>query len=341
MRIRFLFLLAAAITFSSSEGLSQVIETPKGKIEFVGLENWNLAMIQEKLKYDSPDKIFFAQHDLTDKLGFAGVSCVIYLEDGKPYKFLTVIEPEHAKQIQYLPAPAKSLPAPKQWSDLIRVVEEKKPGFTNALVDYGGTLPNVVTTQKPLLPDEEKTWFRYLQQRRTKNDYKFALRTLAEDGDYRNRAVAAMVLANFADREQTWRSLIAGLRDSNDLVRMTAQKVLVTLTKHIRHPVSVDWLPVADSIHHLLKGTNVYALQDVLKTLLKTNVSPSLAKPLLRDGGGRLLLAYLKAAHREERSLAHQLLVRLSGGDFGFDDRRWGEWVNSLSLKSSNKMSGW
>ena len=54
------------------------------------------------------------------------------------------------------------------------------------------------------------------------------------------------------------------------------------------------------------------------------------ARPLLRSGGGRMLLPYLRAKHEDERTLSHGLLARLSGKDFGYDDARWSAWMASI-----------
>jgi hypothetical protein len=46
--------------------------------------------------------------------------------------------------------------------------------------------------------------------------------------------------------------------------------------------------------------------------------------------GRTQLQTALRAKHQKEKDLAHELLVKLSKQDFGFDERRWAGWINSL-----------
>ncbi len=90
--------------------------------------------------------------------------------------------------------------------------------------------------------------------------------------------------------------------------------------------MKIDWWPVAESIKHLLNGTNPFATPVAIKALLKTDVSPRLTETL-KHQGGMMLFNYLRANHTFERNLSHQLLVKLSGQDFGFDVVKWKNWI--------------
>ena len=138
-----------------------------------------------------------------------------------------------------------------------------------------------------------------------------------------------MILTNFADRDPAWSALMEGLRDSDNGVAEICSRTLFTLTRFV--PRTVDWSPAGESIRHLLNGTGLFNFLPALKTLSETNVSPKLDKPLLKDGGGKLLLPNLRAKHEYERTLVHGLLVRLSGKDFGYDDVRWAAWMASIN----------
>ncbi len=118
-----------------------------------------------------------------------------------------------------------------------------------------------------------------------------------------------------------------GVRDPDYWVSTTSTQSLITLTKYV--PRIVNWTPVASSIKRILNGTNLYAFPFILEALFRTKVSTKLSKRLLLDGG-EMVMAYLKATHERERNLAHDLLVQLSGKDFGLDVSRWESWIAGL-----------
>jgi hypothetical protein len=327
MKIRFLLLLLITLGVNAV-GHSQVIETSKGKVEFIGLELWSPQKIQEKLGYSSTDGLHFCAAELKKTLGFPDAAVNVSLEEGRLYTVITVVEPQYTERVQYRPEPSTSLATPDEWRDLLPLAEQRK--FINNLLDYGQSLKGAVKVQKPYLRDSDldKSWWPLLQQRRSERDYQQALRSLIGDRDYRNRMIAAVILTNFADRNAAWLALMDGVRDQNPFVNGTCSQALQTLTTYF--PRKVDWAKAAPSIHHILNGTNLFACKLVMKTLTKTKVAAKLAPSLLRNSGAKLLFAYLKANHKEEREVAHQLLTQLSRKDFGYDDEKWRAWVASL-----------
>jgi len=306
-----------------STALAQVVETPRGRMEFVGLRNWDVPAIEQRLQYDSRERLFSnVLHDLTRKLGFAGALCTVYRENGRPYKVITVLEPEEVSRVHYLPEPAVSLPTPVLWIDLLKVAQERK--FLNAILDYGSTLKGAITGET-LMSDVDKKWFALLQERRTEEDFSLALDRLARDGDDQNRVVAAIVLANFGSRDSAWRALVSGLRDGDESVRTACAQTLLTLVNYT--PRKIDWSASTDDLNLLLGGTNLTVYRWVIEILLKTEVSAKLARPLLQGDARELLLAYLAASHDHERKIAHDLLARLGERDFGYDGQHWGDWL--------------
>ena len=178
------------------------------------------------------------------------------------------------------------------------------------------------------MSDEDEKWFVLLQERRSEEDFNLALGRLARDGDDKNRVIAAMVLANFGERDSAWRALVSGLRDANEGVRTACAQTLLSLVNYT--PRKIDWSESTVDLNLLLSGTNLIAYQWVIEILLKTEVSPKLAGPLLQGDARKLLLAYLRASHDHEREIAHDLLARLGERDFGYDGKRWGEWLASV-----------
>ncbi|HYP01339.1 MAG TPA: hypothetical protein VER76_14205 [Pyrinomonadaceae bacterium] len=324
MKRRLLLLLLVTIGFSSA-AQSQVIETSRGKVEFIGLEQWTPGMIQTKLGHSSNDALHFCAADLRKKLGFADSVVDVSLEDGKLYTIIAVVEPQYADHVRYRPEPSSSSPAPLEWRDLLPVVEQNRA--LNNLLDYGQTLKGAIKVEKPYLQDSDldKTWWPLLGQRRSERDYRQALARLGGDSDYRNRMIAAMILTNFAERDGAWLALMDGVRDKNHLVNSACYQALITLTTYV--PRKVDWAKAAHGIRHILSGTNLFAFKHVLKTLTTTKVSAKLAPVLLGSGRAKLLLAYLRAEHKDEKEAARRFLVQLSGKDFGYDGEKWRAWV--------------
>jgi hypothetical protein len=324
--LRTLSLLPFIWLCCQSSAWPQIVDTPKGRVEFVGLRNWDIATIEQRLQYDSPEKLFSnVLHDLTKRLGFAGAHCAVYRQDGRPYKVITVLEPEDAMRVRYLPEPVRQLPTPAAWVELLKIVEERK--FLNTMLDYGSTLKDAITTET-LMSEADEQWFVLLQERRSEEDFTLALDRLAGDADDKNRVIGAMVLANFGERDSTWRALVGGLRDANEGVRTVCAQTLLSLVNYA--PRKIDWSDSTVDFNLLLGGTNLTAYQWVIEILLKTEVSPKLAGPLLQGDARELLLAYLRASHDHERKIAHDLLARLGEQDFGYDGKRWEEWLGGF-----------
>jgi hypothetical protein len=334
-----LLVLLLALGAFAPTARAQVIETARGRVEFIGLKSWTPEMIYTKLGYDSLDKMHHCAALLKDKLGFADASVNNYvttladLGDGeKLYTVITVVEPGDAGQVQYKPKPTKSIATPAEWGSFSQAIARQnisKVGYE--LQFYAGTFKNAIQLDAASAPPPKQTpgWWGLLQQLRGKRDYETALKVLSGDQDPRKRRVAALILTNFAGRDKAWSALMEGVRDGDQGVVVICTSALFTLTRYV--PRTVDWSPAAESLRHLLNGTDLFALPQVLRTLSKTSVSHRLAKPLLRNGGGRMLLPYLRAQHEDERTLSHGLLARLSGKDFGYDDARWAAWMASIN----------
>ena len=324
--MKHLILVLLFLVITCSQAVAQIVETSKGKVEFIGLEKWTMSMIREKLGYQSTDNFHFCAADLKSKLGFADASVTLDSENGKMYTIITVVEPERAAQINYKPKPTGSVATPDSWSSLTKLVEER--GVLNEILDYGSTFKNSIKTEKPLLKDANTTWWKLLQERQSEEDFQIALKVLSEDKEFKNRATAALVLTNFHEREAAWQALMDGVRDKDARVNSASLQSLITLTKYV--PRRINWSPVAASIRHILNGTNLFALLHTMKTLLKTNASRKLAKDLLKNGGGRMLLVYLRAENKERKALSRELLARLSGKNLGFDEAGWSKWIDTL-----------
>jgi hypothetical protein len=310
----------------SSTASAQVVRTSTGSVEFLGLEKWTPVEIQERLGYASSDQLHYCAADLK-KLGFPEVAVVGYSEHGYRNAVVTVVEPDRAAEVVYKSQPSQHVSLSADWERLKKFVKE--PGFLEGgVLDYSRSLPGSLANLPWLAEGTPQTWWPALRGYDHEGDFQRARQILDQAEEPEARAVAAIVLMNFASDEAAWRSLVSGLRDRNGLVQATCLQALNSLATY--HPRKVDWAPVIPDLIDLLHGTDLFAFQFVLKTLTTTKIDTALAGPLLGHGGARLVVAYLRANHDEQRDLAHAFLVQIAGRDLGSAPLSWEKWVASL-----------
>lgn len=282
---------------SSLNANAQVVPTSAGSVEFLGLEKWTPQEIERRLGYKSSDQLHYCAIDLK-RLGFPEAAVIGYHENGRRVTIITVIEPQRAGEIVYKPSPAQHISLPKQWTNLYRAAGE--PHFLEGgILDYGRILPNALTDRPWLSDGTRQTWWPAAQALQKGDDFTLALRILNQADDPNARAAAAVVLMNFSNEDATWRSLVSGLRDPNELVQSVCLQALNSLATY--YPRTVDWAPAVPDLVDLLHGTDLFAFDVVLKTLSATDISPALARPLLSHGGARLAIDYLRAHHAAAR----------------------------------------
>jgi hypothetical protein len=319
-------LFAALVSLASLAASAQVVRTSAGSVEFLGLEKWTPAEIQQRLGYASPDQLHYCAADLK-KLGFPEVAVFGYAEHGHRNYVVTVVEPDRAADVVYKPQPSQHVSLSADWKNLKMLAKE--PGFLQGgILDYGRTLPGTHADSPWLADGTPQTWWPKLRGFRKENDFKQAQQILERADDPEARAVASIVLMNFASEDAAWRSLVSGLRDPNNLVQSTCLQALNSLATY--HPRKVDWAPAIPDLVDLLHGTDLFAFQFVLKTLTVTKIDTAFAGPLLGRGGARLVVAYLRAKHDDQHDLARAFLVGLAGRDLGSEPASWEAWIERL-----------
>ena len=313
---------------------NEMLETPEVRLELIGLKRWSLAMIRDSLARYAPSDSLTSHACaaiLRGKLRFADAA-VEYYPPGfaghvKGYFAVPVVEPQDSARVRYRARPRDSVPDRPDWARALAVFKEQNQAFQSAIqwpsFLLGRTDPDSVEPRlaaaRPLLE--------FLRAHRTEADRRTALWTLAHDGNTRQRAVAAVVLAGFPSSDSTWWALADALRDQDGMVSATASQVLSALSKGAAK--TVDWGPAADGIRAVLDGTNLFAHNDLLDALTATKVNPALAAALLR-GGGELILAKLSSQDPIATRAAHRFLAQVSGHDFGNSEAAWESWVRSL-----------
>jgi hypothetical protein len=161
------------------------------------------------------------------------------------------------------------------------------------------------------------------------SEFEIARRTLDDDGNSANRAMALLVLSSFTDRDAAWWAVTDALRDpSSGMVNATASQVLRLMTERAARPV--DWSPMAERLRYIVDGTNLFGFDGMLRALAATSINPSLAPTLLASGGG-LIRAKLHSGDAWARDAAREFLARLSGLPPTTDLAAFDAWLDQMS----------
>jgi hypothetical protein len=307
-------------------------------IEVVGLRRWTVPMIQDSLaKYSPGDSLHHhtCASVLRYSLGFADAAATTYMDGGGEYVVVSVVEPQDSLRVRHRPAAFDSLAPRPEWTAALSVLTRSPRVFHSSVSHY---LPHRGAPRAPVPPhlardsaDVRRVWS-FLESHGRDQDYELALVTLLTDDNFRNRIVAAALLANFPERDAAWWALVEAVRERDGAVKMAAADVLTSMARH--HPRAVDWNPAAASIHAMLNGTSLFTLDAMMDVLPRTTRGADFAAPFL-SRGGEMLLAYLGANRPELRAGARRVLVAVTGQDFGFDQRRWRDWIASLPASST------
>ncbi|HEX6600828.1 MAG TPA: hypothetical protein VF034_16050 [Gemmatimonadaceae bacterium] len=318
-------------------------DAPRARVEVLGLHRWTLAALQDSIQRRVPGQTLAdaaCMVTLRDSLHFADalVRDLTYsTAPGAPtrhYLVIKVVEPQDSARMHWRPAPRDSFTVlrPSYATVILPVTDSLGRLWIGRflaplqLYHRDSALRVALMRARPgtARADADRVWS-YLDAHRTEGDRRTALTALRNDGPYANRVVAAAVLSNFAEQDSTWWALADALRDGNDAVRTAAIEVLLSFPSR-----AVDWAPAVGALRALLGGTNVGATQEILELLERTEVSPTLARPLLHDNAG-WVLTHLRAEYPLASTAAHALLVRLNGGtDLGTSDVAWAQWIATM-----------
>jgi hypothetical protein len=328
------FAMLAAIIAAPSVLRGQVVlQNDSLRVELIGLRRWTVPMIQDSLRRHAPTSSLLSHACAVAlrSIGFADASATYYPAgtggDARELLVVSVIEPHDSALVRWraafrdtLPSRAPARDAAALFARQPRAAQQllRRPG----LLAPGAVLAPADSFLAPALPLRA-----FLEAHRTPAAARRSFRTLARDGNDTNRVAATIVLANFPEQDRTWWALVDGLRDRATPVHVAAMQLLHGLTAD--RPRRVDWAPATASVRAVLDGTDLFAHDDLLAALAATQVSPRLARPLLA-GGGRLVLAKLRASAPHQRTLARRFLVQIAGRDLGDRPERWERWVDAL-----------
>ena len=340
--------ILASIALAINAG-AQVVEGPSGPIEFVGLKEWSAPELFKALTDLEPDMPFHAcAVPMKRDLGFADAAALGYTkiqEDGTRSSYTVVVGVEDDSGVQYRTLGSESIDLPDSWKELQSVVEGNATTLRASMKARFLVLADPVATQtfaeqqnvsKSAVPallakqlgakseyvDEVLT---LLEATKEENDFQLALDVLARDASWSARAVATVVLGHFPENEASWHSAAASLVDPHGRVHDVAYVVLDGLVR-TNEDRPIRWIKARESLTALFGGTNPFGFNDILKTLVATEVDAEFGLRLLHDEPD-LLLAFAGAEHEEFSKPAQDFLRTISGEDFGNDIKAWTEWV--------------
>lgn len=306
---------------------AQVLETPEGPVEFIGLVHRTPEEVRDALAAARPEVSLHsaeAATDLREALGFAEAAVGTYVGFGLPegYVTLTVVEPEEAGRVRYVEPPADSLGPIEAWAEAYALYPERRWAWSYAMagVEAAPDLPD--STSVPAVRA-------FLDAHATEDDLQRALQVLEADRSPVNRAIAAAVLSRSPESEAAWHALVGAVRGTGPEDPARPMAVLALSAMAGRAPSRVDWAPAVDDLRAILDGTSVFAFPHVLQVLMRTLVAAELADKLLA-GGGELLLDHLASTNRSLRTMALAFLLQVSDVDYGTDADGWRAWIGTL-----------
>lgn len=314
---------------------------PGQTVEVIGLRRWSLQMIDDSLAKYAPGESL-ASHaciaNLRYKLGFVDANIigfdttVIYDADTtrSGTMILLVREPQDSARVHPMRHVLDDSARLQEWRPITNVFLTNLPLFRSfyqpSLREEAPAARGGRFSARDSLAYAAMT--EVMVTEHSESGYAKAIRVLRESASNPDRAVAALVLSRFSERDEAWHALlVAAVEDHQWLDSEIAQEALQVMSQ--RHQRRVNWTPVAPIIRNVLDGTALASLTPVIDVLLRTGVDQRSAAPLLSHGG-ELLTALLEVSSGEVVKPAHELLVKLRGEDLGTTPRPWRKWIGTL-----------
>jgi hypothetical protein len=321
-------------------------------VEVIGLRRWTAEMMRDSLRKYAPDESIESDAtaaNLRNLLGFAdaatSVHTIVFDEDDKATITIAVREPGDSARVRYAEQSLDGMPQRAEWRDLASALNDTAsrmlPIVAAALLDGPSRVVVDSTVRGRTITHREGYAFESPQDSlaamplvaaisalKSPTDYDAAVQIIESSNSGPDRAIAALVLSNFPDRDGAWRTLLkaaVGREQSSDA--FIAQHALITMSDRARRPV--DWSPMTTTIRDVLDGTALAALAPLAKALAATGAS-TVQAPGYLAGGGEMLTALLESENPDVRDPAHDLLVKLRGQDLGFEPTAWRDWIKTL-----------
>ncbi|HWZ57326.1 MAG TPA: hypothetical protein VNW46_00015 [Gemmatimonadaceae bacterium] len=344
-RARFAHVVLAALSLVSASrsmrgqaaSSANVIETPNGRVEVLGLKRWTVDGLQDSLRaHAGYDLRTAGAHAcgavLRYKLHFADAASIEARDSaGAPYWIVTVTEPQDSARIHHHFLPLDTAGGRPDWASARSIVQVHPSAMMayilSAAYANGAKAPSLRlrTAGDSAAVAELRT---FTAERSGLSDEREAMAALQTDSSLNDRLVAVTILASFPQDDSAWAALSQSWLESDGIVKGTAMSALRGWVGAGKRPH--DWVVVAPAVHAVFDGTSEFMMPELLHLFAQAKPDPALAKPFLRNGG-TLLLAYAGAHLPSVRNAALGVLRSLSGKDFGTNVDQWRDWVRSLS----------
>ncbi|MDE0644919.1 MAG: hypothetical protein OXH84_01605 [Gammaproteobacteria bacterium] len=332
-----LFCVISLCVVIISPGVAQVLDGPRGPVEFIGLKQWKASDLFESIQELDPDKPFHACAAVMKRdLEFPDAAAFVFmkhLEDGSMDMYTVVVGVEDSSGVRYRSPGEETIDLPEIWQKMQTATEEDFGTFS-ALVQarYQAIEADAPLDKAPMLAeyfgangDTAKEVWELMDGAYEASDHDLALDVLAKDASWSARAISTMVLGYFPENDKSWHGLAGSLIDSESFVRSIAERVLKGLIRADK-TVPIQWSEARESLLALFGGTNPFAFNAILEALVATEVDAEFALELVREKPD-LLLAYAGAEYEKHRTPALDFLKAISGEDFGRDIEAWGTWI--------------
>jgi hypothetical protein len=317
-----------------ASALGQQIETPAGIVEFVGLHQWTIQMIQDSMKVHAPGQPLGHCAAVLRALGFPSAqSLYMTSPEGRSSTLVILVEPKDSSRVRYRRLPTRARAAIKAWGPAYGILRNDVAAYQSGAQHFGihatgdSAREHLILQSSPEDSAQIRSFWRFLEGSRNAQSADLAEHTLLKDANVENRMVAAAVLGAQRGRVGAWYALVKGLRDPDERVAAAAEMGLTSLLAGAQSPV--DWRPALTDTRAILDGTNVLALKTTLLVLTKTKINPMLAPALLREDGG-LVMDLLGSRSSAHSSAAHEFLIWLAGKDFGPSPDNWKMWLQRV-----------
>lgn len=327
-----------------AEGVAQARYTVGGvRVEILGLERWTRRMLEDSVaKYVPGQTLHDAacqvvlRRDLKFPETLVQQSYVFGAAGaGGAARFVSIrlVEPRSRQRVRWRRVPADSFETllPDYAPLVLPVTDSSGNLWTGRLLagarsGSGAVRPAMAGGGDSLAHPAVDPVARFLAAHRSTTDWQRAISRLERSSFYVNRLAATFVLSSFPENDSTWHALVRALRDPSEAVRLASGAVLMGFP---RRPV--DWTPVRDDLRALLGGTNLSIMDDLLRLLVQTQVSPTLASTVLR-GNDVWVLRLLESEAPSAATAARAFLTAMNGGqDLGASPRAWRTWIGSQS----------
>ncbi len=237
MILRFLPCVALLLATTASPSVGQVVEGPRGPVEFIGLQQWNATELLEAIQELAPNQPLHAcAATMKSQLGFPEAAVFLYPESDDWYRsddsrlYTVIVGVEDRARVRYRAPGSKTLDLPEPWQALKSVAEEDWGILVSAAEMFSGRHDSERVRERAELLGVDPTAFdrvwELIEALRHEPDHLLAHELLAHDASWSVRATAVSVLNHFDQHDRAWQALMSSLTDPDGRVSGLAGGVM-------------------------------------------------------------------------------------------------------------------